>query len=361
MRQRILLICLLVLTFLAGGFFVYELTKEGKIYRTENVSEVTIDDKGISASVEKIYDAVVLIEAYKGTEVISSGTGFVYKKDNKNGYIITNEHVIAGATKIQVTFYNYNVVDATLLGEDEFADIAILSVNASHILKVAEIGNSNDAKLGDTVFTVGTPIGNEYMGTVTRGIISGKDRMVTVSVSGSVDDWVMEVLQTDAAINPGNSGGPLVNVNGQVIGINSLKFVKQEIEGMGFSIPIEYAMSHVDKLEKGTKIIRPYLGVELIDAIDTIGLYRAGIAIDEKIKEGAVVASVEANTPAASSGFKKGDVILKIGDTTLKNSAYLRYSLYKYSVGDTIDVTYYRNKETKTIQVKLNKALPKQD
>lgn len=358
MRQRIAVVCLLILTFLAGGYVTYTILDKNNVNITENVSKVTIDDKGISASVEKIYDAVVLIESYRGTEVVSSGTGFVYKKDDTKGYIMTNEHVIAGATKVQVTFYNYNVVDATVLGGDEFADIAILSVDAKNVLKVAELGKSTDSKLGDTVFTVGTPIGNEYMGTVTRGIISGKDRMVTVSISGSIDDWVMKVLQTDAAINPGNSGGPLVNINGEVVGVNSLKFVKQEIEGMGFSIPIEYAMLHVNKLEKSIKIERPYLGVQFIDVVDTISLYRAGISIDESIKEGAVIESVLPDAPASSSGLKKGDVILKIGDTILKNQAYLRYCLYKYSVGDTISVTYSRNKVIKTTNVKLNKALP---
>lgn len=355
MKQRILLFLLFVLTFFAGSYVTYLVLNNNTII-TSYKEKVIIDEKGISQSVNKIYDAVVLIESYKGTQVVSTGTGFVYKKDDKVGYIITNEHVISNASKIMVTFYNGTEVEATLLGGDIFADIAVISVDVKHVVKVAEIGSSETVLLGETVFTVGTPIANEYMGTVTRGIISGKNRMVSVSVGGGSDDWIMKVLQTDAAINPGNSGGPLVNINGEVIGVNSLKFVKQEIEGMGFAIPIETAMVHIEKLEKGIKIQRPLLGVQFIDVNNTWELYRAGITLDENIKYGAVIAAVINDTPAVAGGFKKGDVILKIGDTQLKNQAYLRYCLYKYNIGDTIKITYQRGKEIKTANIKLDKV-----
>ncbi len=353
MKQKIVLFLLIIITFLAGGLFTYVVVIHGAEIKSDKET-VIIDEKGISESVNKIYDAVVLIESYKGIQVVSTGTGFVYKTDNKYGYIITNEHVISGASKIDITFYNGDKATGTLLGSDVFADIAVLSVDLKHVIKIASLGKSTALKLGETVFTVGTPIANEYMGTVTRGIISGKNRMVSVSVTGESDDWIMEVLQTDAAINPGNSGGPLVNINGEVVGINSLKFVKQEIEGMGFAIPIETAMAHIEKLEKGQKIARPLLGVQFIDVADTLGLYREGITLAADIKQGAVIAKVIDGTPAATGGLKKGDVITKIGDTELKNQAYLRYCLYKYDIGDTIDITFYRGKDLKTIKVKLN-------
>jgi len=355
LRQRVILFCLLLLTFFAGNYVAYRIVTSN-IDITGYKEKVIIDEKGISESVNQIYDAVVLIEAYKGLQVASIGTGFVYKKDNEKGYIITNDHVIADASKIQVTFFNGNETEATLLGGDIFADIAVLSVDVEHVTQVAKIGNSKDVLLGETVFAVGTPISDEYIGTVTRGIISGKNRMLSVSVGGGADDWIMEVLQTDAAINPGNSGGPLVNINGEVIGINSLKLVKHEIEGMGFAIPIELAMAHIDKLEKGEKIPRPLLGVQFIDVENTWELYRAGITIDASIKYGAVIAAVMNNTPAEVAGLKMRDVILKIGDTELKNQAYLRYGLYKYNIGDTVKITYQRGSEIKTIDVKLDKV-----
>jgi serine protease Do len=359
MRQRIVTLCLLVLTFMAGSYVTYLVLDA----RNTNIEvpgyreKIIIDESGISEAVEKIYDAVVLIESYRGVQVVSTGTGFVYKTDNKYGYIITNEHVVANATsKVEVTFYNGDKVEAKVLGGDVFADIAVLSVDVKKVKKVAELGDSRKIKLGDTVFTVGTPVSTEYMGTVTRGVISGVNRMVAVSVSGVQDDWIMEVIQTDAAINPGNSGGPLVNINGQVIGINSLKFVKQEIEGMGFAIPIDIAMAHINKLEKGEKIERPLLGVEFLDVSDTWNLYKAGITVDESIKQGAVVVRILSDTPASVAGLKKGDVVVKIGDVNLKNQAYLRYSLYKYDIGDTVTISYYRGKELKTVNVKLDKV-----
>jgi serine protease Do len=358
MRQKILFISILFLTFCLGSFVTFSIVQKSELKIRETITNIIVDEKGISESVKKVYDSVVLIESYKGRQLTSSGTGFVYKKDNENGYIITNEHVISGASKVIVTFYNGEEAEATILGGDVFADVAVISVPAENVLAIADIGNSRETVLGETVFTVGTPVGKEYMGTVTRGILSGKDRMVTVSVSGlGAEDWIMRVLQTDAAINPGNSGGPLVNVEGEVIGINSLKFVRQEIEGMGFAIPIEYALTHVDKLEQGLKLERPLLGVTLIDVTDNVGLYRNNLLVDEGIIKGAVIESVVEDTPASKGGLKRGDIILKIDDNELKNKAYLRYILYKYNIGDTITVTYYRDKKEETVDIKLDQIV----
>ena len=358
MRKRISFVMIILATFCLGGLLTFVVLKEENLRVKETVNNIIIDEKGITESVKKIYDAVVLIESYKGRQITSSGTGFVYKTDGKKGYIITNEHVISGASKVMVTFYDNSEVEATVLGSDVFADIAVLAVDIKHVLKVATIGDSSKTALGETVFTVGTPVDREYMGTVTKGILSGKNRMVTVSIGGvGAEDWVMNVLQTDAAINPGNSGGPLVNIEGEVIGINSLKFVRQEIEGMGFAIPIEYAMTHVDKLEKGAKLPRPLLGVQLVDVTDSLGLYHYNLRVDEEITSGAIIESVLADTPAARGGLKRGDVILKIEDNVLKNKAYLRYILYKYNINDTIEITYYRGKEIKTTKIKLDKEI----
>ena len=203
--------------------------KPGGIIKT--VKDVTITESdSISSSVEKIYNAVVFIENYQNNQLASVGTGFFYKKDGKTAYIITNNHVVNGATKVVINTMDGKELDAKVLGTDEYSDVGVLSVKIDDDIQVATLGKSEDSKIGDTLFTVGSPMGKSYIGTVTKGILSGKNR--TVSVTGTNGSYLMEVLQTDAAINPGNSGGPLVNMNGEVIGVNSMKLVQDEIEGM---------------------------------------------------------------------------------------------------------------------------------
>ena len=199
---------------------------------------VTINESDtIAPAVDKVYNSVVTVLNY-GRSLQATGTGFVYKTDDDYGYILTNHHVIADANKIEVTNMQEVTVEATLLGSDEYADLAVLRVDKDFVLQVATLGNSTDLEIGDTVFAVGTPVDVKYYGTVTKGIISGINRTVNVTLDNG-DDFMMEVLQTNTAINPGNSGGPLVNMQGEVIGINTLKLVEDEIEGMGFAIPIE--------------------------------------------------------------------------------------------------------------------------
>ena len=362
MRTKIMNVFTIVISFVIGGVFTYMIIGQpitgnnnvNSCGTTKCTNKVIIDDTGISAAVEKIYDAVVMIQNYQGNAVASTGTGFVYKTDDKYGYIMTNQHVVADATKLIAIDSKDNEIEATYLGGDVYLDLAVIRIPVDKVLKVAEIGNSEEAKLGDTVFTVGSPLGYEYRGTVTGGRLSGKDRMVSVSVSGSnSNDWMMKVLQTDAAINPGNSGGPLVNSNGEVIGINSLKLIQTEVEGMGFAIPIEYAMSHIETLEKGETIVRPMLGITLADVSDTMTLYQNQILLNQGVTSGVVVIDVTSDSGAAKAGLQKGDIITKINGEEVQNGAYLRYELYKYNVGDTIEITYIRNSKEATAKVKL--------
>jgi len=211
-------------------------------------------------------------------------------------------------------------------------------------------------RLGDTVFTVGAPNGIDYRGTITRGIISGKDRMVAVNLPNH-GDFIMNVMQTDAAINPGNSGGPLVNLRGEVIGINSLKLVQAEIEGMGFAIPIDDAMFYIRTLEKGEPIVRPLLGVNLVNSNETNLLNQAGIIPNSNNPAGIFVTAVNDSLPAGRSGLQRGDVITKINNTPVRSRAIFRYQLYKHTVGDTIQITFSRDGETKTIDVYLDTAM----
>ena len=180
--------------------------------------------------------------------------------------------------------------------------------------------------------------------------------MVPVSVNNSnSQDYLMKVLQTDAAINPGNSGGPLLNVNGEVIGVNSMKLVEDQIEGIGFAIPIEYAMKHVKTLEEGKKIEWPIIGISMVNVSDKSTLYAKNISISNNLKVGVVITEVFKDSNAINSGLKKGDVIVAINEELVKNIAYLRYELFKYKPGDTIQLTIFRNSKQYKVSVKLSK------
>ena len=299
-----------------------------------------------------IYDSVVVVENYKKGKLSGIGSGFIYAED---GYIMTNHHVIESSDEIKISLTNGESLEAKVLGSDELADIAVLQIDKKYAKNIAKIGKSSEAKVGDTVFTIGSPMSSEFSGTVTRGILSGKNRMVEVSVgSSSSKDWIMNVMQTDAAINPGNSGGPLCNVSGEVIGINSMKIVQSEIEGIGFSIPIEDALLYANKIVKGEKIQRPFLGVQMAD-MSTSGYYLAkqGIKIDNSVTSGVIVISTTDNGPSNKAGLEKGDVIIGIGKYKVKSVAELRYYLYKYEPNDEVEIKVIRGKEQKIFKVKL--------
>lgn len=323
------------------------------VYVDKTVKEVNITESdSISESVDKIYDSVVYIESLKNGVAKGSGSGFVYKIEGEYGYILTNQHVIDGATEIEITNIDGVVSKAEKMGEDDYSDIAVLRIDKDDVLGVATLGSSEDAKLGDTVFTVGSPVGKTYMGSVTKGILSGKNREVTVS-----DQYVMEVLQIDAALNPGNSGGPLANINGEVIGINSLKLSTSEIEGMGFAIPIEMVKTIAEKLEKGEAIQRPLLGVSMLDVNSKYQLYQNEIMLSDDITNGVVVVEVTKESPASIAGLKKGDVIIEINEKKIEDIANFKTQLYKCNIGDTISLKVYRNNNIKEIKVKLDVVL----
>ena len=371
-RNNFNLVIYLFVAFILGGLLMYLIAINTDVFQSIGVSNPTsnssnstsntcracsgtviVKEGSLSASVEKAYDAVMMVRNYKNaTTIQSTGSGFVYKTDSNYAYLMTNHHVIDGAAKVTLITSKDKEIEGKVLGSDEYLDLAVVRLNKSDIIDTVKIGTSENSKLGDIVFTIGSPLGYEYRGTVTDGILSGKDREVTVSLA-TTNDWVMKVLQTNAAVNPGNSGGPLLNASGEVIGIISLKLVETEVENMGFAIPIEYAMSHIDSLEKGEAIVRPMLGISMINATDTYSLYRNGIMLDKNITSGVVVAEITTNSSASKSDLKKGDVITKLNGEETENIAFLRYELYKYKVGDTITITYLRDGKEKTTKVKL--------
>lgn len=312
---------------------------------TETVKkDVTITDDGIAEAVNKVYDSVVVVKTYVKDQLYATGTGFVFKTDGNKAYILTNNHVIEGGSTIKVVFTNKKEESVEIVGSDSYSDIAVLSISKDKTISVAELGSTDDIRVGDTTFAVGAPLdSNVYSWTVTRGILSGKNRLVEVAPSSSTSSYVMDVLQTDTAINSGNSGGPLCNSNGEVIGITNMKISSDSVEGMGFAIPIETATEYADKFIKKEPITRPYLGISMYDLQNSYFASSTGIYVE----------AVESGSPADEAGLKHGDIITKINDVEVESSSYLKYELYKYNIGDTISITYTRNNKENTAKVKL--------
>ena len=288
-------------------------------------------------------DCFFVKEDIVNNRAYASGTGFVFKTEGDKAYILTNSHVISNSNRVKVTFTNNKQVTADVVGSDDYSDIAVLSVSKDDILLIAETGSSEDMKVGDTTFAVGAPIDSSiYSWSVTRGILSGKDRLVEVTSSDNKSTYVMEVLQTDTAINSGNSGGPLCNSNGQVIGITNMKLASSQIEGIGFAIPIEEALKYAESIISGKQISRPYLGITIYDATNyysnTSGIY---------------IEYVEQNSAADKAGLQKGDKILEVNGKEVSNSSYFKHELYKYDVGEQITIKVERNGKEKEIKITL--------
>lgn len=373
MKNKISLGITLMFSFILGGLCMYYFSITHRVVVTENSngttsstttavackscnSTVIMENGSLAAAVEKSYDSAVMIRNYSNNKVSSTGSGFIYKIDDKYAYVMTNHHVVSGGNKWTIISSTDEEIEGKVLGSDEYLDLAVIRVDKKSYMNNISIGNSEKVKLGDTVFTIGAPVGYEYRGTVTKGIVSGLNRLVEVSVKTNYSgDWVMEVIQIDAAVNPGNSGGPLLNSNGEVIGVISMKLVENSIEGMGFAIPIDYAMSHVETLEKGGKIERPLLGITMANVSESYSLWRNGITVPEDVTEGVVVVSVAEKSGASKSNLQKGDVILEINGSKVKNSAYLKYLLFKYNPGDSVKITYNRNGKVSTTNITLTK------
>lgn len=352
------LIISILLSFVCGMLGAYLISQTVSVEKVvKNITTSELVENSISSSVDKVYGSTVVITASLNGKAISTGSGFIYKKTGKLAYIMTNNHVIEGSDSVKIEFNdNDKKIDAKVIGGDKFADIAILTIEDNDDYKAVEIGDNESIKLGDTIFTIGTPMGVSYKGTVTKGILSGKDRMVDVSITTSTgSDYYMKVLQIDAAVNPGNSGGPLCDVSGNVIGVISLKIVENTVEGMGFAIPIEDALKYASIIETGGEITRPYVGISMVDLSDEYYLWQNRISIPENVSEGIAVITVETGSPADKAGLKKGDIIVKINDDETGSLAEFRYELYKHEPGEKIILSFYRNSKLQTVTLTLGK------
>ncbi|MFD1734977.1 S1C family serine protease [Bacillus salitolerans] len=325
---------------------------------TMNVNVVT----QVTQAVDKVSEAVVGViniqEAGFWNEAGEAGTGsgVIYKKEGGKAFIVTNHHVIEGATTVEISLADGSRIPAEILGSDIFTDLAVLSVEGDAVNVIAEFGNSDSVRPGEPVIAIGNPLGLQFSGSVTQGIISGTERTIPLDFDrdGHVD-WQAEVLQTDAAINPGNSGGALVNINGQVIGINSMKIAQNAVEGIGLSIPVTIALPIIEDLETYGEVKRPYMGVGLrnLSDISSYHWYQT-LKLPRDIKAGVFIEEVVPLSPADRAGLVQYDVIVALDGKEITNALDLRKHLYKEKeIGETMEVTFYRQGEKMNTTMKL--------
>ncbi|GGJ89784.1 putative serine protease YyxA [Lentibacillus kapialis] len=274
-----------------------------------------------------------------------SGSGVIYKKSEGKAYVITNHHVIEGADTVEVVLSDDKRVEAEILGSDLFSDLAVLRMNGDKVQQTIEMGSSKSIKVGEPAIAIGNPLGM-FLGSVTQGVISGTQRTIPQDFNqDGRNDWQAEVIQTDAAINPGNSGGALINIDGKLIGINSMKINQEAVEGIGFAIPIDAARPIVNELEKTGQVKRPYMGVEIYSLEEVPQTeWKNTLNLPDKVEGGVYVWTVEPGSPADKAGMTRLDVITAVDGTKVMNMIDLRKILYQEKeVSDSLTVTYYRD------------------
>ncbi|MFJ7935414.1 S1C family serine protease [Sporosarcina sp. NPDC096371] len=323
--------------------------------------DVTTDMTGI---IDKVIDSVVGVtnlqtgrDFWATTETAKeagTGSGVIYKKQGGKAYIVTNHHVVEGAQELEITFDDGTKTAGKLVGSDMWTDLAVIEIDAKNVKTVAEFGDSDVLKRGETVIAIGNPLGLGFSGSVTAGIVSGKDRSIPIDFDedGTVD-WYADVLQTDAAINPGNSGGALINMAGQLIGINSMKISEATVEGIGLAIPINLAIPIIGHLETTGTVSRPTMGVSLIDLRSIPEQQQRGLlGVPEDVTDGVVITDVIINSPAQDAGVQKYDVIVEMDGEKIEDMVSLRKHLYNAKqVGDTMQMKVYR--EGKLLEVEM--------
>jgi serine protease Do len=292
----------------------------------------------------------------QGAVEAGTGSGVVYKITDGTAYIVTNYHVIEEADSVEVVLYDETHIEGEVIGGDIFSDLAVIQADAAAIEESIEIGQSGSIKVGEPAIAIGNPLGHMFSSTVTQGVISATERTIPMDLNfDGRPDWQAEVIQTDAAINPGNSGGALINIYGQLIGINSMKINESAVEGIGFAIPVDYALPIMEELEAKGVVERPFLGVEIY-SLDEIPQqeWEETLVLPSDITAGVYVWSVERFSPADQGGLERLDVITELNGQIIENVIDLRQVLYQdMNIGDTLGVVFYRDGERMETEVTL--------
>ena len=376
--QLLLVILISFFSGILGTFTTLQLSQKHNsgTTTTTTVSKAAVkNENSTTQAVDKVKDAVVSVITYSSNsqnslitsdetdtdtnaeQVFSEGSGVIYKKEGDTAYIVTNTHVINGAKKVDIRLADGTKVPGDIVGSDTYSDIAVVKIAADKVTTVAEFGDSNQLTVGETAIAIGSPLGSEYANTVTQGIVSSLNRNVSLK---SEDGQAISTnaIQTDTAINPGNSGGPLINIQGQVIGITSSKIASNggtSVEGLGFAIPANDVINIIKQLEKDGKVTRPALGIHMVNLsnLNTTDLQK--LKLPGNVTSGVAVRSVQKNMPA-NGHLQQYDVITKIDDKAISSTTELQSALYSHSIGDEMTVTYYRNGKEEKTTIKLDKS-----
>ena len=376
--QLLLVILISFFSGILGTFTTLQLSQKQNsgTTTTTTVSKTAVkNENSTTQAVDKVKDAVVSVITYSAntqnslfgsaetdtdtnTEQVSSeGSGVIYKKEGNFAYLVTNTHVINGAKKVDIRLADGTKVPGEIVGSDTYSDIAVVKISSEKVSTVAEFGDSNQLSVGETAIAIGSPLGSEYANTVTQGIVSSLNRHVSLK---SEDGQAISTnaIQTDTAINPGNSGGPLINIQGQVIGITSSKIASNggtSVEGLGFAIPANDVINIIKQLEKDGKVTRPALGIHMVNLTNLSTADIKKLKLPDKVTSGVAVRTVQKNMPA-NGHLQQYDVITKVDDTKISSTTELQNVLYSHSIGDEITVTYYRNGKEETTKIKLDKS-----
>lgn len=289
----------------------------------------------------------------ESTAETGTGSGVIYKKEDGKAYIVSNHHVVENAEALEITFDDGRKTEGKLIGSDVWTDLAVIEIDDKEVEAVAKFGDSDLLKRGESVIAIGNPLGLGFSGSVTVGVVSGKDRSIPIDIDndGRVD-WYADVLQTDAAINPGNSGGALINLAGELVGINSMKISQETVEGIGLAIPINLAAPIIEKLEEHGEVIRPSMGVTLLDLASIPSQQQFVLKLPSDVKEGVVVNDVLRNSGAEKAGLERYDVIVEMDGEKIENMIELRKHLYnEKEIGEEMTLKVYR--EGKKISLKM--------
>ncbi len=329
-------------------------SESGAITQEVVEREVVMQEEQRIEAIDKVSKAIVGVVNFYSNRTIGEGSGIIYKIDGNEAYIVTNEHVISQGDYHEVVLSNGERMEAELIGSDVFTDLAVLKISSEKVEAVAEFGKTEEAKVGQTVLAIGNPLGLNFAGSVTQGILSGHDRTVGVDLDGNgSDDWEMTVLQTDTAINPGNSGGALVDLAGRVIGINSLKIAKSTVEGMSFAIPTYIALPIIEDLEQYGEVRRPQLGVHIQDMAMIPDRLKEMLKLPLEQKDGVFLTEVLEEGIAKASGLEPGDVVKMIDGEATPDNMTFRKKLYTYREGDKIKLTIQREAEELEVEIQL--------